>query len=136
MSVHSLIIPLSTAALTVLIQSYRASWNCSIAIPNDTLCQDMLYSLLVCVYVFVCVLIMCVRVCSTSYFFPYFFMGSLSIDCAVLQKREMGPHSWSVTRSLPYSLSAWPLFFLSSTLLFITISLLLRKKATAGQIST
>lgn len=76
-----------------------------------SLCQDMLYSLLVCVYGFVCVLIMCVRVCSTSYFFPYFFMGSLSIDCAVLQKREMGPHSWWVTRSLPYSLSAWPLSF-------------------------
>lgn len=59
-----------------------------------------------------------------------YFMGSLWIDCAALQEREIASHSWSVT------LSYTP--FLLRTLYFpppllTTISLLLRGMATAGQ---
>lgn len=89
MSVHSLIIPPSTAVLTVLIQSYRASWNCSIVVSHGTL---------LCCACFMRVCRVCFLLLSS------YFMGLLSIDCAVLQEREIASHSWSVTLSLSLTL--------------------------------
>lgn len=37
-----------------------------------------------------------------------YFMGLFSIDCAVLQEREIASHSWSVTLSLLHYLSLSP----------------------------
>ncbi len=110
MSVHSLIIPQSTVVLTVLIQSYRASWNCSLVVSHGILLRFVFY-------VSVCV---CLHAAWLGVFnlllLSSRFMGLLSIDCAVLQEREIASHSWSVTLSLsltlPFSLG---LFFSPSS---------------------
>ena len=117
MSVHSLIIPQRAVVLTVLIQSYRASWNCSLVVSHG--------SLWVFVRVCVCVLVVNLSLLSSC------VMALLSVDCAVLQEGEnsfsqLVTHSLSLT--LPFSFGILPhprrhhFFFF-----------LLRGTATAGQ---
>lgn len=106
MSVHSLIIPQSANVLTVLIQSHRASWSRSHVESHGALLPFVCF-----MRVYVCML--CIRVCSTFYFFPLFYGCTRNRLCSVT--REANRFSQLVS----FSLSPPPL------LLSTTISLLL-----------
>lgn len=128
MSVHSLNIPQSTAVLAVLISFYEASWNCSIVISRGT----FLCYICVCACVCTCFVFRCVQPLTS---FLSFYGFTLNRLCCVTRKGNS--FSQPVSHSLPLSGTTPPtpsasLFFSSSPL---TISLLLKGMATAGQTS-
>lgn len=130
MSVHSLIIPPSTVVPTVLIQAYRGSWNCSLAVAHGTLLR---FVCLMWVCVCVCVHTMCLGVFNLLLVLLLFCGFAINRLCSDTREgnsfSQLVSHSRPLSLTLPFSLSLFPS---SSLPLFL---ILLRGMATAGQTS-